>query len=309
VERLTKIYRSRRKEVRAVDNISFDISKNEIVGILGPNGAGKTTTIKSILGLLIPDEGEIFISGRKVGTFDRWIYRNIAAVLEGNRNVYWRLTVRENLEFFAGLQGYKPSELKEKIDFLLQRFGLESRQNDQVRTLSRGMQQKVAVAVAFIRNTPILFLDEPTLGLDVESSLELRKTLRELASENLKTVLISSHDMKVVEEICERVIILKNGRIIANDRIPNLKSLFRTIAYKIVYEGMLQEELKTRLKDNFLNVTFGKMNFVVELKRTEDIYDLMDLLRSYKIQIKSLKAEEPDFERVYIELIKGGEVN
>ncbi len=309
MERLTKIYRSRRKEVRAVDNISFDISKNEIVGILGPNGAGKTTTIKSILGLLIPDEGEIFISGRKVGTFDRWIYRNIAAVLEGNRNVYWRLTVRENLEFFAGLQGYKPSELKEKIDFLLQRFGLESRQNDQVRTLSRGMQQKVAVAVAFIRNTPILFLDEPTLGLDVESSLELRKTLRELASENLKTVLISSHDMKVVEEICERVIILKNGRIIANDRIPNLKSLFRTIAYKIVYEGMLQEELKTRLKDNFLNVTFGKMNFVVELKRTEDIYDLMDLLRSYKIQIKSLKAEEPDFERVYIELIKGGEVN
>ncbi len=309
MERLTKIYRSRRKEVRAVDNISFDISKNEIVGILGPNGAGKTTTIKSILGLLIPDEGEIFISGRKVGTFDRWIYRNIAAVLEGNRNVYWRLTVRENLEFFAGLQGYKPSELKEKIDFLLQRFGLESRQNDQVRTLSRGMQQKVAVAVAFIRNTPILFLDEPTLGLDVESSLELRKTLRELASENLKTVLISSHDMKVVEEICERVIILKNGRIIANDRIPNLKSLFRTIAYKIVYEGMLQEELKTRLKDNFLNVTFGKMNFVVELKRTEDIYDLMDLLRSYKIQIKSLKAVEPDFERVYIELIKGGEVN
>ncbi len=306
---MTKIYRSRRKKVRAVDNVSFDVSKNEIVGILGPNGAGKTTTIKSILGLLIPDEGEIFINGRKVGTFDRWIYRNIAAVLEGNRNVYWRLTVRENLEFFAGLQGYKPSRLKERIDFLLKRFGLEARQNDQVRTLSRGMQQKVAVAVAFIRNTPILFLDEPTLGLDVESSSELRKTLKELASENLKTVLISSHDMKVVEEICERVIILKNGRVIANDRIPNLKSLFRTIAYKVVYEGTLSEELKTKLKDNFLNVTLGKMNFVVELKRTEDIYDLMDLLRSYKIQIKSLKAVEPDFERVYIELIKGGQEN
>jgi len=303
---LTKIYRSRRKEVRAVDNITFDVSKNEIVGILGPNGAGKTTTIKSILGLLIPDRGDIFIDGRKVGVFDRWIYRNIAAVLEGNRNVYWRLTVRENLEFFAGLQGYKSSRLKDQIDFLLKRFGLESRQNDQVRTLSRGMQQKVAVAVAFIRNTPILFLDEPTLGLDVESSIELRKTLKELASENLKTVLISSHDMKVVEEICERVIILKNGRIIANDKIPNLKSLFRTIAYKIVYEGTLPEELMEKLRKNFLNVNFGKMNFVVEFRRVEDIYDLMDLLRSYRIQIKSLKAVEPDFERVYIELIKGG---
>ncbi len=303
---MTKIYRSRRKEVRAVDNITFDVSKNEIVGILGPNGAGKTTTIKSILGLLIPDRGDIFIDGRKVGVFDRWIYRNIAAVLEGNRNVYWRLTVRENLEFFAGLQGYKSSRLKDQIDFLLKRFGLESRQNDQVRTLSRGMQQKVAVAVAFIRNTPILFLDEPTLGLDVESSIELRKTLKELASENLKTVLISSHDMKVVEEICERVIILKNGRIIANDKIPNLKSLFRTIAYKIVYEGTLPEELMEKLRKNFLNVNFGKMNFVVEFRRVEDIYDLMDLLRSYRIQIKSLKAVEPDFERVYIELIKGG---
>jgi ABC-2 type transport system ATP-binding protein len=168
------------------------------------------------------------------------------------------------------------------------------------------MQQKVAVAVAFIRNTPILFLDEPTLGLDVESSIELRRTLKELASENLKTVLISSHDMKVVEEICERVIILKNGRIIANDRIPNLKSLFRTIAYKVVYEGILPEELKEKLKGSFLNVTFGKMDFVVEFKRMEDIYDFMNLLRAYKIQIKSLKAVEPDFERVYIELIKGG---
>ncbi len=305
VENLTKVYRTRKREIHAVNGISFDVKEGEIVGILGPNGAGKTTTIKSILGLLIPDDGKIYINGRKVGVFDRWIYKLIAAVLEGSRNIYWRLTVKENLEFFAGLQGLSPREVKDQIEYLLDKFGLLSRIDSQVRTLSRGMKQKVAVASAFIRRTPILFLDEPTLGMDVQSSIELRKTLKELTANDGRTMLLSSHDMKVVEEVCERVIILKNGKIIANGKIEKLKALFKTSAYEVSYEGEIPDELKKKLEENFLNVHFGNMRFNVELKDDSRIYDLMELLKMYNVRIKSIKSVEPDFERVYIELVKG----
>jgi len=305
VENLTKVYRTRKREIHAVNGISFDVKEGEIVGILGPNGAGKTTTIKSILGLLIPDDGKIYINGRKVGVFDRWIYKLIAAVLEGSRNIYWRLTVKENLEFFAGLQGLSPREVKDQIEYLLDKFGLLSRIDSQVRTLSRGMKQKVAVAAAFIRRTPILFLDEPTLGMDVQSSIELRKTLKELAANDGRTMLLSSHDMRVVEEVCERVIILKNGKIIANGKIEKLKALFRTSAYEVSYEGEIPDELKKKLEENFLNVHFENMRFNVELKDDSRIYDLMELLKMYNVRIKSIKSVEPDFERVYIELVKG----
>jgi len=282
------------------------VKKGEIVGILGPNGAGKTTTIKSILGLLIPDGGSIYIADRRVRPKDRWIYRYIAAVLEGNRNVYWRLTVRENLEFFAGIQGIDPQRARKRADYLMEKFHLIKRENDQVRLLSRGFQQRVAVAVAFIRETPVLFLDEPTLGLDVESSLNLRKTLKELVTQENKTVLLSSHDMKVVEEVCERVIILKNGKIIANDSISNLKDLFKTIAYRVEYENSLSPDLQNQLKGRFLNVIFNRRSFIVEFREPNELYDLMDLLKVHDVVIKSLKSMEPDFERVYIELVKGG---
>ncbi len=305
VENLTKVYRTHKREIHAVNGISFDVKEGEIVGILGPNGAGKTTTIKSILGLLIPDDGKIYINGRNVGVFDRWIYKLIAAVLEGSRNIYWRLTVKENLEFFAGLQGLSPREVKDQIEYLLDKFGLLSRIDSQVRTLSRGMKQKVAVASAFIRRTPILFLDEPTLGMDVQSSIELRKTLKELVANDGRTMLLSSHDMKVVEEVCERVIILKNGKIIANGKIEKLKALFKTSAYEVSYEGEIPDELKKKLEENFLNVHFGNMRFNVELKDDSRIYDLMELLKMYNVRIKSIKSVEPDFERVYIELVKG----
>lgn len=307
VENLVKVYKNRKRKIHAIDGISFDVKEGEIVGILGPNGAGKTTTMKSILGLLIPDSGKIYIDGKKVGIYDRWRYKLIAAVLEGNRNIYWRLTVQENLEFFAGLQGLSPSKIKERIDSILNDFGLQTRRNDQVRTLSRGMKQKVSVAAAFIRGTPILFLDEPTLGMDIQSSIDLRKTLKKLVKNEGKTVLLSSHDMKVVEEVCERVIILKNGKIIADGEIDKLKALFKTSAYEVFYEGEIPDELREKLEENFLNVLFGNMQFTVELKDDSRIYDLMELLKMYNLKIKSIKSVEPDFERVYIELVKGEE--
>ncbi|MDW8141809.1 MAG: ABC transporter ATP-binding protein, partial [Candidatus Bipolaricaulota bacterium] len=179
VKNLTKFYRSRRRgETVAVDNVSFSVSKNEVVGLLGPNGAGKTTTIKSICTILRPTSGEIWVDGADAIRNPRAALERVTAVLEGNRNVYWRLTVRDNLEFFAGLQGQSLRSVRSYIDELIEMFNLKEKVHEQARALSRGMQQKLAVACALVKRTPILLLDEPTLGLDVETSYELRWILK-----------------------------------------------------------------------------------------------------------------------------------
>ncbi|MDW8110619.1 MAG: ABC transporter ATP-binding protein, partial [Candidatus Bipolaricaulota bacterium] len=233
VKNLTKVYRSRRRgDIVAVDNVSFRVYKNEVVGLLGPNGAGKTTTIKSICTILRPTSGEIWVDGADAIRNPRAALEKVAAVLEGNRNIYWRLTVRDNLEFFAGLQGQSLRSVRSYIDELIEMFNLQEKVKEQARTLSRGMQQKLAVACALVKRTPILLLDEPTLGLDVETSYELRWILKRMAEQGQRTILLSSHDMNVVQDICERVIIINHGRIVVDDRIENLKRLFTASAYR-----------------------------------------------------------------------------
>lgn len=155
----------------------------------------------------------------------------VSAVLEGNRNIYWRLTVRENLQFFAGLHGVSSRSVRRRIDELIERFGLTEKEKSQARYLSRGMQQKLALACCLTKETPILILDEPTMGLDVESSSELRELVAKLGRKEKKTVLLSSHNMNLVKNVCERVIIISRGRIIADNRIENLIDIFEVQAY------------------------------------------------------------------------------
>ena len=156
---LTKYYET----VKAADDISFSVKKGSICGILGPNGSGKTTTIKSICNLIIPDNGKIKICGKD----NKKSANRISAMFEGNRNLYWRLTPRENLRYFAGIRGLGGKKLESDIDMLLDRFNLSDKKNVMVNNLSRGMQQKVAIAMTLICNTDVVLLDEPTLGLDV----------------------------------------------------------------------------------------------------------------------------------------------
>jgi len=148
------------------------VQKSEVVGLLGPNGAGKTTTIKCLAGLIKPTSGEIYLDGIDALRDQKRALGRVAAVLEGNRNIYWRLTPRENLEFFGGLQGLPLRRVRSYIDEheLLELFDLKGKVNTPARKLSRGMQQKLAVACALVKQTEVLLLDEPTLGLDVETS-------------------------------------------------------------------------------------------------------------------------------------------
>lgn len=310
VEELTKIYRSRRQgEVKAVDRISFAVHRNEVVGLLGPNGAGKTTTIKCICSLIRPTSGRIWVDGVDALRHPHKALEKIAAVLEGNRNVYWRLTVRDNLEFFAGLQGLPLRRVRRYIDELIELFGLTEKANTQARALSRGMQQKLAVACALVKHTEILLLDEPTLGLDVETSYELRRILKDLAQRGERTILLSSHDMGVVQDICDRVIIINHGRIVVDDRIENLRRLFQASAYRFEIEGHLTAEQVRKLKERFelLKISQADHQTIIEAEMLDPsrVYEIIDVLRENGARLESVGRQYPDLEEIFLRIVKG----
>lgn len=307
---LTKTYRTRRTgNVVAVDDVSFDVGRNEVVGLLGPNGAGKTTTIKCICTLVHPSSGEIAIDGVDAIRYPTRAVEKVAAVLEGNRNIYWRLTPKENLAFFAGIQGISAKRIRPYIEELIERFGLQDKVNTDARKLSRGMQQKLAVACAFIKQTPVLLLDEPTLGLDVETSYELRETLKQMALSGERTILLSSHDMSVVQDICERVIIINRGRIVTDDRVDNLLALFRVRAYRFDIAGRLTPFQEATLTSRFplihIEADTHRSSVEVELLDGAGLYELIDILRQGSSVIESIDKRDPDFEEVFLKILKG----
>ncbi len=310
VKELTKVYKQRRGEnVLAVDQISFSVWKNEVVGLLGPNGAGKTTTIKSIAVLIKPTGGEIWIDGVNALKDQKRSLERIAAVLEGNRNIYWRLTPKENLEFFVGLQGHSVRRTRGYIDELIELFKLKEKQNTPARKLSRGMQQKLAIACALVKQTEILLLDEPTLGLDVEISYELRRILKEMAQRGERTILLSSHDMNVVQDICERVIIINHGRIVTDDRVENLLKLFRASAYRFKIEGRLAQEQELALKRRFplleVEATDHRTYIDADLEGSNEIYEVIEILKGGQARIESIDHKEPNLEEIFLQIVKG----
>lgn len=309
VKSVSKTYLERGKPgVRAVDNVSFSVSQNEVVGLLGPNGAGKTTIIKCILGLMRPDSGKISVFGEDVQTHYPQVLEKMGAVLEGSRNLYWRLTVWENILFFSGLNGISPARSHDYFEYLIQLFSLEDKRDVQVRRLSQGMKQKTSVVCALARRTPLIFLDEPTLGLDVETSLELRYVLKQLVRQENRTIVISSHNMDVIQDICQRVVILSNGKVIIDDQVSHLMRLFETRAYRITLEGPLPEGLDEALTSQFTSVSVtphdSGVEVEVDLPERDDIYVLMDILRKTGAVINEISHEEVDLERVFLEVVR-----
>ena len=305
VDGLTKVYGDGDDSVTAVDDLSFRVERGEIVGLLGPNGAGKTTTIKSALGLLIPTSGTVEIDSYDVHDQTRQAYRSVAAVLEGARNNYWRLTVRENLQFFALLQGLKAGGEREWHDELLETLGLSEKADEPVRALSRGMKQKLALACALARRTPVVFLDEPTLGLDIETSYNLRTELRRLADEENKTVVLSSHDMDVVQDLCDRVIIIDGGSIVVDDEVEALTSVFEKRTYELVFEGHVGESARSHVESAFEVTEWTTLaentSFEILLDDPDlELEDFLDRLDHDGLTLVSASPVEPDLEDVFL---------
>lgn len=309
VQGLTKVFRRRGKDpVVAVREIGLQVQPGEVVGLLGPNGAGKTTTIKCILGLMLATGGSVRVFGRDIARHRSDAAREMSAVLEGSRNIYWRMTAAENLGFFTLLHGVPRHEAQPYNHRLLEVFGLADRKDVSVQELSAGMRQKVAVACALATRASLVFLDEPTLGLDLETSHELRRLLRELAASEGRTIVLSSHDMAVVQDVCRRVVIMKEGRVVVDDSVANLLALFRTRAYRFALSDGCPDGLEQRLRERFTGVTMNPGRpFVVEvvLDRAEDLYAIIEVLRAAGVLIDTITQREPDLEEAFLRLMRG----
>ncbi len=305
VKNLKKAYKSGKKIIEAVKGISFEAKNGEVFAMLGPNGAGKTTTIKSILGLVLPDEGEIYVNGVDAIKERKKALRYLSAVLEGNRNIHWRLSVVENLEYFGSLRGLGGKKLKKRIEEVLERLELYDKKDSIAGKISRGQQQRLAIAIAILPDTPILLLDEPTLGLDVESAIEIRKLIKEFANEG-KLVLLSTHDMNLVEEVSDRVMVISNGKVVALDKKENLKNMFKRRRYKITLERKPSEKVVKILEDHVKVIENGReFVFEVDLASPTAIYDIFEILKEEKPPIKSIEVEELNFEKIFLKIVRG----
>ncbi len=232
VEKLTKIYyprqrkgifRSEKRAVQALREVSLEIRQGEIFGLLGPNGAGKTTLIKCLTTLLLPTAGDAWVHGYHILKQENQVRASVGCMLMGERGLYWKLTGRENLEFFGALYHLTPSSRRKRAQEILKLLQLEDIADRTVETYSSGQKMKLAFGKALVNDAPVLVLDEPTSTLDVPSARELRAIVRQLNRQG-KTVIYTTHIMSEAETLCDRVAIIDRGKVIALDTVEGLKA-------------------------------------------------------------------------------------
>src|ERR687884_939033 len=218
----TGTLRRRPLEVEAVRGVSFEVPEGELFGLLGPNGAGKTTTIKMLITLLIPTAGTARVLGYDVVDNPREVRRRIGYVFGGERGVYERLSGYDNLRYFAELYGVPPRIQKQRIEELLELVGLKGREHERAEGFSRGMKQRLHVARGLLHDPPVVFLDEPTIGLDPVGARELRATIAALVEAG-KTILMTTHYMFEADSLCDRIAVISRGEIVAEGTPADLK--------------------------------------------------------------------------------------
>src|SRR3954466_2077194 len=240
----TGTIRRRVKEIEAVKGVSFKIEKGELFGLLGPNGAGKTTTIKMLITLLIPTSGTARVLGHDVVKDPREVRKCIGYVFGGERGVYERLSGYDNLRYFAELYGVPPKRQKPRIEELLELVGLKGREHERTEGYSRGMKQRLHVARGLLHDPEVVFLDEPTIGLDPVGARELRATIATLTSAG-KTILLTTHYMFEADALCDRIAVISKGEIVAEGTPESLKALVaeRTVVEIETY-GVRDEDVE-----------------------------------------------------------------
>lgn len=293
---LKKTYRQGGKSIEAVCRVSLTINAGEVLAFLGPNGAGKTTTIKMIAGLIQPDVGWVRIAGRNPQR-DPQALRGLGAVLEGNRNLYWRLTPEENLEYFGMLKGLSSQVARQRGRELLERFDLLQKRRTPVKALSRGMQQKLSIAVALVHQPQLLLLDEPTLGLDVEATENVKVLVREIAKSGC-AILLTTHQLNIAEELSDRVAIIQKGKIVALELTRELIRQFSGSAYTIETETGLDSMQVSAIEALGAVVT----GHVVKVKGPVELYQVFELLKP--LPLVQVKKEQADLTEIFLKLVR-----
>ncbi len=305
------VFRRQYKQVKALDNISFSVEQNELYGLVGPNGAGKTTLIKILCTLLLPTSGKATVLGMDVATQERDIRKSLNVVFGGERGLYTRLSGINNLKLFADLYQVPRDVSSRRIPELLDLVGLNGRGHERVEGYSKGMKQRLHIAKALINDPKVLFLDEPTIGLDPNISRKLRKTISDLQQLG-KTIILTSHYMYEVDALCKRIAIINKGKLVTVDSPYNLKRhtvglyvLEAQISYrKVELTHTLMEDLialdyvenvVTENSDLFQTLivrTYAPARITTILKEKFDADDIVSIL-----------TREPTLEDAYIKLI------
>jgi len=294
---LRKTYRQRGKSVEAVCGVSLTVTAGEVLAFLGPNGAGKTTTIKMIAGLIQPDAGWVRIAGRNPHR-DPQALRYLGAVLEGNRNLYWRLTPEENLEYFGMLKGLSLRVARQRGRELLARFDLLQKRRTPVQALSRGMQQKLSIAVALVHQPQLLLLDEPTLGLDVEATESVKALVREIALSGC-AIILTTHQLDIAEELSDKVAIIQKGKIVALEPKSELIRRFSGSAYTIETESKL-DPIQIRAIAALGAVV--QAGHIVKVRGPETLYQVLEILKP--LPLVQVKKEQADLTEIFLKLVR-----
>lgn len=235
ISRVSKRFRTRDAEVVALDDLSLEIKQGQVLGLLGPNGSGKTTTVKVACGLLTPDSGQVFVLSRDLAKHRSQILGDIGVLLEPGKGIYKNMTVFENIVYWGLVKGVQDRrELERRANALIQFFDLEAKKDSLASMLSTGMIQKLNLCCALVTNPKLLLLDEPNVGMDVESSSDLVRQLKWLAQDQRCAVLVTSHQMDFMEDLCDEVAFISSGRMILRGTIDEVRWLFRQKYYKLV---------------------------------------------------------------------------
>ena len=304
----TGTIRRRSLEVEAVRGVSFEIAEGELFGLLGPNGAGKTTTIKMLITLLIPTSGHASVLGHDVVKDPREVRKRIGYVFGGERGVYERLSGYDNLRYFAELYGVPPKVQKPRIEELLELVGLKGREHERTEGYSRGMKQRLHVARGLLHDPEVVFLDEPTIGLDPVGARELRATIGTL-TEAGKTILLTTHYMFEADALCDRIAVISQGEIVAEGTPAQLKSRVESGAVTEVEVYGIPDETVERLRtlEGVLSVWIEERDQaqVLSVQTRADVQLTAAILGHLNgSNVGRVSHREPTLEDAYVALVK-----
>ena len=287
-------------ELQAVQNLSFSIKKGEVFGLLGPNGAGKSTIINMMSTILPSDEGTILIDNNDVKKAPNFC-KTLIGVVPQEISLYKEFTAYQNLMFWGKLYKIPTQELKAKIETILDLIGLSDRKDDLIKTFSGGMKRRINIASAILHNPKVLFMDEPTVGVDPQSRNRIFEIIEKLNKQGM-TIVYTTHYMEEVERLCNRVAIIDNGKIIAQGTQKELQqesNIKETI--EITFQSILENQ-KNALKEHFPKITFKDTSFSIVCDVNKDLVNIVNTCNTQKIIIEDLKLNKVTLEAVFLNL-------
>jgi ABC-2 type transport system ATP-binding protein len=307
----TGVIRRRPLEVEAVRGISFAVEQGELFGLLGPNGAGKTTTIKMLITLLLPTSGEARVLGMDVVEQAREVRKRIGYVFGGDRGLYERLSARDNLRYFAELYGVSGKAQRHRIDEVLELVGLKGREQERVEGYSRGMRQRLHIARGILHDPEVVFLDEPTIGVDPVGARELRQTIADLIAAG-KTVLLTTHYMFEADALCDRIAVIAKGQIVGEGTPTALKAGVTEGRVTEIEVFGVDDVVLSRLRvvDGVTAVTVEERDQkqVLVVQCTADRELTAPLLAQLDgFEVGRVSSREPTLEDAYVALVGAGD--